>query len=396
MARASTPTLLSLQRFANVVGIPPVHFAGAFGDVIWSMKGACEEVWPQYSWQKNMEASREDLALAIANAEEDIARHLGYWPAPKWIAAEEYLWPRPGYIFNNNIRTRYGKIIGPGKRALTLLDADAPVVYSDVDVDDWDEIATITASTTVTDVNEIKIYFAGHAGDPAWEIRPVKSITITGGVVTIKANSWLFIDPVLWEVYPTNVDFVGVNVTTTDNYVTAVDVYREYTNTDVSVEHWWLTGNCGIEVDERQVSDSKFVTIAPDAGWVRPIWDEDMLCTHDSYPDGGKLWYRAGDISDRYVSGETLDPLSDYWAQAIVWLSTARLERPPCSCGPAQAYFNAYRRDLAYIGTDRTRQIVTQELLNTSAFGTRMGEVRAWERVSKFNLENNMFKGAAI
>lgn len=403
MSRASTPTLLSLARYASLIGIPPVHFSGGFADTVWTLKGVCEEVWPQYAWQKDQIASREDLAQAIGDAEEEIARHLGYWPAPKWITAEEYLWPRPGYNLYNLLRARWGKIISPGRRATTLIDADATVTFSDPDDDDWDELATITANTTVTDPKEIKIYFAGHADDPIWEIRPVRSITIASGVVTILLDSWLLIDPVLWEQYPTANEFIGINVTTTDNYVAEVAIYREYVDTTVSVEHYWLPGSgsgaCLTEEEaielgcDRTVEDGCFAVAVANTGVIRPSWSSYPV---NGYPAGGKLWYLAGEQSERYLSGYTLDPLSEYWSQAIVWLATARLELTPCSCGPAQAYFDLYRRDLAFVGKDRARQIVTQDLINTSAFGTRFGEVKAWERVSKFNLETNMFKGAAI
>lgn len=396
MARASTPTLLSLQRYAAIIGIPPVHFAGAYADTVWTMKGACEEVWPQYDWQKDQVASRESLAQAIADAEYDIARQLGYWPAPKFVTEEEYLWGRPGYVPFSNIRTRWGKVISPGRRATTLIDDEATVTFSDDDNDGWDETATITASTSVTNIKEIKVYFAGKGAAREWEIRPVRSITIASGVVTIVADSWLFIKPELWEAYPTSAEFRGVNIETTDNFVEEVAIYREYVDTSVSVEHFWLTGDCEGPSCERSTAESCFVVV--NGSWVRPALTTQMLCDYDDYPSGGKLWYLSGDQSDRYLQNEVLDPLSDYWAQAIVWLATARMELPPCSCGVAQMYFDQYRKDMALITTsanNRNRFVVTQMLLNENPFGTKVGEMKAWERVLRANPDDGM-RGAVI
>lgn len=395
MSRASTPTLLSLQRYAKIIGVPPVFFAGAFAETVWTMKGACEEVWPQFAWQKNMECSREDLAEAIADAEEDIALQLGFWPAPKWISAEERIWPRPGYQINNIVRTRFGKLITPGRRAVSEIDSDVTVVYSDEDSDNWDETATITVTTSITNKNEIKVYFAGHGGEPEWEIRPVKSITISGGTATIVVDSWMFIKPELLGAFPTSADFAGVNIESTDNYVDEVDVYREYTDTTVSVEHYWLPGSgCTEPSCTRTSSENCFVIVDPDAGYIRPLFDTEDFCTHGYSPSGYRVWYLGGDQSDRYVNGSSLDPLSDYWAQAIAWLATARLERTPCSCGTGQAYFDAYTRDLARIKKGGDRNIVTQDLLNNSLFGTKMGEVKAWERVSKAHTQ--LMRGSVI
>ena len=118
MARASTDTLLSLDRYAAVLGIPPPHFNQGFSNVIFPITASCPAVWFQYAWQNYDSVSREDLALEIANAEQDIADVLGYWPAPKWIAQEAHRYPRhhrPDVygIGGRNVRGQ-GKGIRPG------------------------------------------------------------------------------------------------------------------------------------------------------------------------------------------------------------------------------------------------------------------------------------------
>src|SRR6187402_2110188 len=173
MARASVPTLLSLDRWARIMHVNPVHFAGAVGSLIWPASGACEDIWPQYSWQTTEElVGREDVGMAIATAEEDIKNALGKSAAATWEIDEAH-----GYSFPDMrprlVQTEYGEVIAPGRRAVTLIEAEAAVVRSDPDNDTWFERATVTVTTDVTDIRQIKLYFAGHDGDPEWEIRPL-------------------------------------------------------------------------------------------------------------------------------------------------------------------------------------------------------------------------------
>jgi len=88
-------TLLSIHRYARIMGINPVHFSGGYGDTIWPiMNNSCQDIWVRNSWQYGDMVSREDIARAILDAESDIAHVLGYWPAPKWIEAEVHPYPR--------------------------------------------------------------------------------------------------------------------------------------------------------------------------------------------------------------------------------------------------------------------------------------------------------------
>ena len=81
MARANTPTLLSLDRFAQILGVPPAHFAGGYTATVFPVTSSCSQVWFQHAWQAADKVGREELAVAIAGAEGDIASELGYWPA---------------------------------------------------------------------------------------------------------------------------------------------------------------------------------------------------------------------------------------------------------------------------------------------------------------------------
>jgi len=425
-------TLLSLPRYARIMGINPVHFQGAYADNVWGITDNCLDLWTSRSWQESDTVSRYDLALAIRSAEDDIAKYLGYYPAPKWTSAEMHRYPkyhRPdsmsggGWQFDTtpyqkSVFSKMKKPFVGGRRATTLIDtptvAAVELVYSDEDGDSFYETATITVTTTVTDERELKVYHAGKLGNPDWEIRDPRSVTLAGGVATFVFDSWLFVDPNEQGSYPTHAEFDGIYIGDLSNFVTSVDVYREYTDdTSVSAQFFWeptgssICANCSLTINGSTLlpsGSSASSTSCPvcgftaqnacmivrdiDSGIVVPhpsTYDTDQgLWIIQSYavardPDIVKLWYRSGDVSDDFLAGYTTDPLSDFYAMAIAWMATARLERPPCSCGNLLTVMNGLR--------ERPTSAELRESLDFAVlgnpFGTLRGELMAWARLSK-------------
>lgn len=414
MARASVETLLSLDRYAKIFGIPPIHFNGAgtpsLSPVVFPQDSTCSSVWFQYDWQYYDKVSREQLAMAIKNAEEEIASIIGYYPAPMWINEEKIHYPRPYrreyFGDGKNIRaqmksvnTKYGRVRSIGQRALTLLGTPT-VVYTDEDSDDFEETATITINDVdVDDLCEIKAYFTGYDGDPVWEIRQPSSVTLVGSTLTMVFDSWLLIDPDLWEAYPTSAGMEEIDISGTGNYVTTIDVYREYTNTAVkSVDFYWEAyaqtctecSGTGCDVCQNTTQDGCANIRESEAGIIVPVpanYDSDdaqwnkTTWTGCREPDYISLWYRAGDVDKRYLSGHSCDPLSNYWAQTIAWLATARLSRDFCSCNNLKSIGKDLQEDLSMSAGGKT-YFSTIEIIN-NPLGTRRGEVMAWKRISK-------------
>jgi len=108
-------------------------------------------------------------------------------------------------------------------------------------------------------------------------------------------------------------------------------------------------------------------------------------------PDEVKLYYYAGEYNERWFDGSSCETLSNYWAHAIAWLATARLERPFCSCGNVLALADHLREDLA-----RSGEVSYQLDFNTlsNPLGTKRGEIQAWQRIAKIN--GRQLKGGAI
>ncbi len=434
MARAETPTLLGLDRFAKIAGINPAHFnqtgAVSLDPAIFPLSdNKCNDIWFQHSWQDADSISREDLARAIYDAEQEIAREIGYTLAPQWVANEVHSYPRSFYrdVYGvglnvrgqfKSIKPRYGKFIEAGRRAVTLIGDSATVVYTDSNSDGFFDIATITTATTLTDVCELKVYFEDEAGAQEWEIREPRTKAIVGANVVFTFDSWLFVDPDLWEQYPdSDGNPTQIDISTVANFVTTVDVYREFTDfTQASAQFFWerqpvrnvnqiFCGSCGgvgCEVCTLITQDGCLHVRNVKTGIVVPVpatfdvadnrW-EGAAWTECREPDQVKLWYFAGELDERFLRDESCQPLSNFWAHTIAWLATARLERPFCSCGNVTAWATDLRTDLAFTGTD-TSFFITTEMINQNPFGTRRGEVKAWQRVAKF--QEKIFEGVAI
>jgi hypothetical protein len=178
---------------------------------------------------------------------------------------------------------------------------------------------------------------------------------------------------------PTNEGYRPIDLEETSNYEATVDVYREYVDATNSVMYNWTDGTA---CDTTPVSESGSATIRnADVGLITPTLD---VPTSNGEVDNISGWYKAGLVDERYKQGLTLDPLSDYWAQAIVWLATARLRLPVCACGPVQMLVADLQRNILEI--DRARNtifsIISPEMI-TNPFGSRVGEVRAWDRVAR-------------
>lgn len=403
MARSSYRTHLSPDRYAKLLGLSPVHFNSAVGGTFWPDNGKCEDIWWEHPWQTPEDfISRSELELTIYNAEQDIERILGYSVAPRFVNGEMLTYPKPYQrnFFsvdgkdlrgaNKLVKTRLGKILSSGARAVHLIDDITSVSYSDVDGDTWRETATITVTETDdTDLNEIKVYFAGKEADPTWEIRPIRSITRSGTTVTIKADSWLFINPVLQDRHPQSnerpdpIDISGIT-----NFVSTVDVYREYVDTaHPTAELQWdpVQGFNSVAVQ------SGFASVSdPNAGYVAVFpalyadgeWVTDCLDVSRD-PDRVKVWYYAGALSDEYLAGYTRDPLSDYFATTIMWLATARLAKRICSCGQAENVVKELQRDMTQITEKTTFVLNLATDLFTNPLGTKVGEYRAWQRLAR-------------
>jgi len=191
MARSDVITWLPLDRWAEIIGIHPLHFNGlASTNLI--PNNVCGDVYFNYSWQHSDRVGIEDIAMAIQQAEMEISAEVGFNLLPDWTVAERLAFTQPGIpgVYNligrnprgmfNSIELRKGHVISGGVKSKAVVQAGASYVRSDVDSDGFQETCTVTVATSITDPNEIRLYYPAQSGDDAWEIRPIK-VVFSGG-----------------------------------------------------------------------------------------------------------------------------------------------------------------------------------------------------------------------
>ncbi len=427
-------TILSLPYYARIMGIDPVNFQGATaGSIFPVIPNRNKDVWPRYSWQASDRVSHEDLARAIYQAERDIAEVLGYWEGPIWISEEIRPFPRhyrrdvwrySGQDVRMNavsIKTQWGKVISAGQRATgsgpvcTATVASGSLAYTDEDGDGFAETATISFSTTLTNSCELKVFFTGTEAALEWEIRPPRSKAISGGIATLVFDSWLFIDPDVLAYYPTEAGQHAIDISTTANYVTTVEVYREYTDpTSASAIFYWeptptgiganlfctSCGGSGCAACTLTTQDGCLHIREPNQGIVVPTpasYDESTgVWSFNCYsvcrdPDFVQIYYYCGEISNESRSGRTCEELPNDLAMAIAELATTRLERPMCAGTNIIALQAHWREDLARSG-EVSYALSLGDLNNP--FGTQRGAIQAWRRVGK--LREHAVQGPVI
>ena len=416
-------TWLSKDQYARVMGIPPMPFNTAValntsGEYVMDASGACDDFWYRHDWQDFDKVSHESLLLTIKQCEDELMEAVGWPLAPTWIVEEvqDYQRHHRRDMYGSGLDVRggyksltldYGKVIAGGRRAVAAAGttANQTVTYYDLDSDGFFETARLAVTTTITNPLSIKVYFKNTDGDPEWEIRPCRTISIAAGVATIDFYTWQMIDPDVLVSLPANDENSGLISITGNppaNVVAEVDVYREYNDTTTySSQFMWAAsphgaaGWCpscsgsGCDACGLTYQNGCLDVISPQIGEVAPWpgtydsdnsdWDHAAL-TICREPDMVKIWYYAGEYNQTFLKSREFDPLSRQWQRIIARMATSRLDRPVCSCGQLQAQVEHLRKDMAMTTGGESRMLSFAYLENP--FGTRVGEIEAWRFVS--------------
>lgn len=413
MARATTRTKLSLDRWAAIIGIHPAHFNGVFfGD----SPSVCQQPWLQQPWQAQDRIGREEVARAIAQAEADIEYHLGYRLLPDWEEDEWQLTERPWRkeLVNlsvtdirgmaQTVEAKWGYFVSGGIRASTLIEAARPVAYTDIDGDSYAERAALTVTVDAgIDPCEIHIYYPVSnpmvvAGDEdQWEIRPI-DVTIVGTTAVILFRREQAVLPELFQDYFPPADdshLRGVDGANNANFLATVDVYRVHNDPQTQVSFLWEPFGTGCGCNNSGCVTCAFNTQTgclmlrsePRQSVVsyRPAtWnatDEDFDAAEwacNRQPNLARLYYYAGWRDKRQPCPTVrMDP---EWERTVAYYAAALLDRPICECNNIRAWVDHWQKDLAIRG-DEGLQVSSGDLDNP--FGTRRGAVYAWKRVNR-------------
>lgn len=399
MARASIPTWLSLDQWAQILGINPLHFNGMFHSL---MGTPCNAVYKQYSWQDPNRVGREDIAQAIHDAEQEIANFVGYNLIPDWIAGErqQTVAPANRELFSagidarglpKTIVTNRGHFISGGSRALSLVQADALIVYSDADSDTYLETATVTVATQL-DPCELFVFFpasvigASNAGLQEYEIRPVRRVVSGGNVQFIFRREQVGLFAPTQGLAPADVDAADIN-----NFFSVVDVYRVYTLPAIQLTMLWHAPQCGScggsgcaactlssQTGCLTARDNRLGLVAyTPAEWnvATSVFDESAYVEMRE-PDSLQLSYYSGWKDIRLGCANTQMDL--YWARAVTYYSLSLLDRVLCECNNVRKSFDYWREDLAKASPSGSFQNIPTTL--GTPFGTTRGGLYAYHR----------------
>lgn len=404
MSRASTVTKLPLADWFRYMGIHPLHAEQVRLEE--TPNQICSDIYFQHEWQTADHVSREEIARAIKEAEDRIEQFLGFHLTPCWEYDEWHMTARVNQQdlvnhngadirgFKSSVHADWGWFISGGIRGSTLLDADATIVYTDPDGDGYDETAKVVVATTVTDKNEIRIYYPGKDGADNWEIRPTQ-VVISGGNATITFRRELVVVEEKLEAF----DIEGMEAvgTVDDDFISKVDVYRVYNDPSKQATFLWEPfanvcascasvgcSQCSFNTQEGCLisrSDPRQSII----GFSPATWDadeEDFLTQPWSLtrmPEVVRLYYYSG---WRNKNASYTSRLDDRMARMIAYYAAALLDRPPCEC--SADVWRRWRQDLSMDSGDEDGQPIFRTPSGSldNPFGTRRGEVNAWRMIN--------------
>lgn len=385
-----------------------MHFNGIFSQL--HPPTVCQEPWLQYPWQNADRVGRDEVAMAIAQAETNIEQLLGYRLLPAWEKDEWHTAPRPWRpeLFNvtmtdirgfqQTVQADWGYFVTGGVRAKTAIQAGAAVVPTDPDGDGWQELATATVAVTAgQDPCEVRVYLPGHTADDAYELRPV-TVSIVGLVATITFSRTMLVKPSLYDdLIPPADDshWRGVDAAVGANFETTVDVYRVYNDPATQVTLLWETLNnaCGCNTSGCAICQFNTQTgclhprgsprqsvLAYTAGeWnVTDQAFDPLDLVECRSPDAVRLYYYAG-WRDKRVVCPTIQ-LDPQWERVIAYYAAALLDRPICECNNVRAFIGHWQTDMAMVASREAKPRISGEDL-ANPLGTTRGALMAWKQI---------------
>lgn len=418
--------LLPLETWRKYFGYNPFHFFGLSNEAL-PITSACNSLVFKYQWQGSKDAvGRSEIEQAIEAAETRLQEYLGYAIAPHYAAKtvpfSKYLdvsvWRR-GIPFGSdgyaeNVALGEGYVQGLGTELITAL-GDVPVAITDTDADGIRDTFTASIATTETDPARLAVYFiAADRLDGATlgedsRVRPV-SISITGGVASIRGRSYLLVKPVKYEGIITNTGKGFDPNDVTGTYVANITVATRVVYTagqtvdtaqatllweSVPCYGWWgccdtiatnapaYTPNSndpaavGMAVARAGIRDAKLGLIIP----VQAVYDT----TAAQWRAIDWSTYRQPDrVTLRYLAGWPLGPdgnVDRKWQVIVARMAAAELARPICACDVANQELYHWQFDVSRAGGANSEQYSISPADLDNPLGTRRGQVWAWKQI---------------
>lgn len=400
--RANTPTLLSLAEFFEIIGMHPFYANQLGVNIPARSRGDCQTVLYQEIWQNSDNLARQEIADAIALAENRFYEIAGFWPAPKYIETERHDYPKyydkryvnaytqPDWRYKA-IKTNAGYVQAVGTETLTLLNAAVAVTPQDYDGDGFDEAFSATVAVAAgTDPNTIAAFFTAtdRLNNPLtdWEIRPL-SVTVAGLVATIIGGRYLLVQPNLTLEYAPQ----SLDATAAASYVTEIEVYTRTTDTsdtgsliweriwDTCADNQDGTSPCDVVVDT-----ACWIARDKDSGWLAPVpalWDADISSFTYSCPT---ICYRPPDrVTLNYLAGyprQSNGRMNRTLARIVSMIAVQYVENRKCGCNRVDVRLESWRQ---YPSDGQSNVFITPEQAN-NPLGSSRGYMEAWNLLYPF------------
>jgi hypothetical protein len=417
----------------------PFHFWG-WANAKVPVNSQCNTVIQQHAWQDADRSGRNELQEALDIAESRLKNFLGYSVAPHYRSddIQDYpryrdpqliaIWPTDITGYWKSVLTDEGYVQMMGVEKLTLL-GTAPfvapfpytgytpalpyLIYLDTDGDGLVDTFEIALNTTVTVPTQIEVYFA--AADRTvlrsdWRIHPV-SVTISGGIATIRGRSWMLGRPILYE--SALAPSVQLNPDTVANYAQSLEVYQhvcdptgitlttsqgEFIWDSVPYPSFWgiLQGSPSLagETDPGSnayslarvgIREAVIGVVFPGEALYNattglwnmtiPPWTTN-ICRP---PDRVLLRYRAG------YPLEADGQMNRRLRTVVSRLAMAELTNRIAACDEANRTLYFWQRDRSQVADKTEQYAISREDLN-NPYGTKKGQIFAWHETKLLRL----------
>lgn len=275
----------------------------------------CQRYWCK--WE------RDSVSRYLWEAQSEYERTVRFPIGVRWFAAEEVPYKFPAFA-------KRGMIVEAGVEARDVVQADAAVVHH-ADIDGNPVDSTVTVATTVTDPDELRVYYPESLDvEGPVEIDP-SDVDVAGGNAVISIPRWRMTAPSAMDGECGREG--GVAYATEANFLSVVDVVRVHNDPSTNAELVWphgMTTVCWANCDEDTHDGCMYVNDAAlgvfdvlPATYSAGAWSGTSVCA-DCYPEKIRLNYRAGIDADHELWTDAMD--------AIVRLAHSKMPEEPCGC----------------------------------------------------------------
>lgn len=340
------PLLTPLDIFRKEISYHPWHFWQLTNERM-PLNSECNTLVKEGMHLTTQALGREDIRLALTEAENAIAQYMGYDIAPRYRS--ETL-PYSGFP----LQLPYGYVRSLGTEMLNWI-TEATVQYLDRDGDGIKETFEIVFSTSTDDPDEIAVFFvaADRIDAEPVEIKPI-DITISAGTATITGRSWLMVRPINYHGYNSGAldpDAVGVLAQT-------VDVFRRTVGPTNAITVNYQDGTTlTYTAADLRILDERLGIIGNPVV-CRP-WPTDC-----GYPVSMTVNYVAGWHAPQD------------WYRAVCALAATYMEGGICSCDVALKRLHYWRQDMNKATAEQISMVQPLQLANP--LGTKIGHDLAW------------------